>query len=231
MQSSKVVFQFFTLRATNRPRFLLKLRDISLHLGQATVTTSFDRHYIYHIAWALRIIKLTNPELHTDISSSLHFVSSASLLVPTHFYDFRPAKLVLSGLTTGKADLNKLPFVDASVNSLSCMHVVEHIGLGRYGDRIDYDGDLKAAKELQRVLAPHGQLLFVVPVGAKSRIRFNADRTYTREQVANMFTQLKLKEFALIPESEDDGGLVISPQNSLLDKQKYGCGCFWFIKE
>ena len=39
------------------------------------------------------------------------------------------------------------------------MHVVEHIGLGRYGDQVDPDGDLMAMKELERVTAKLGKLL------------------------------------------------------------------------
>ena len=49
------------------------------------------------------------------------------------------------------------------------MHVIEHIGLGRYGDKFDYDGDLKAIKELKRVLAVGGNLLFVVPIGKEAK--------------------------------------------------------------
>ena len=62
-------------------------------------------------------------------------------------------------------DLISLPFEDGSFHSLTCMHVVEHIGLGRYGDQVDPDGDLMAMKELERVTAKLGNLLFVVPVG------------------------------------------------------------------
>jgi len=104
------------------------------------------------------------------------------------------------------------------------------VGLGRYGDPIDYDGDLKAAAELRRVLAPGGQLLFVVPVGAEARIQFNAHRIYTPGQVIKMFGDLSLKEFTLIPDREQEGGLVISPDEELLATQQYGCGCFWFVR-
>jgi hypothetical protein len=57
------------------------------------------------------------------------------------------------------------------------MHVIEHIGLGRYGEALDPDGDLKAIRELVRVLAAGGNLLVVVPVG-RPRIQFNAHRIY-----------------------------------------------------
>lgn len=229
-QAGKVVPQYLALRSASNPRFSMRLWDLWLILKDASTYTPFDRHYIYHTAWASRILAATRPAQHTDISSSLYFVGNASAFVPINFFDYRPARLALTGLTTGAADLCALPFPDGSVPSLSCMHVVEHIGLGRYGDPIDYDGDLKAVGELQRVLAPGGQLLFVVPLGATPRIQFNAHRIYSRDQVIEMFSALSLREFALIPQDEADGGLIVSPSFSLLAKQTYGCGCFWFAK-
>jgi len=222
--------QYWTLRRASNPRFSLRWRDLWLCLGDATPYTGFDRHYVFHTAWASRILARSRPSVHTDISSSLSFVTNVSAFVPIRFFDFRSAKLGLTGLTTGVADLYSLPFADRSVESLSCMHVVEHVGLGRYGDPIDYDGDLRAADELQRILAPTGQLLFVVPVGAVARIQFNAHRIYTPRQVIEMFDELSLREFALIPELEHDGGLVISPDETLMAKQRYACGCFLFVR-
>jgi hypothetical protein len=112
------------------------------------------------------------------------------------------------------------------------MHTVEHVGLGRYGDPFDYDGDLKAIHELARVLAVGGNLLFVIPLGKEARIQFNAHRIYKKEQVIAYFEKegLKLKEFTLIPENEKDGGLVVDPDKTVLNNQKYGCGCFVFTK-
>jgi hypothetical protein len=205
---------------------------MQVQLQDATVQTEFDRHYVYHPAWAARIIKRIKPAVHVDISSSLHFCSILSAFVPVKFYDYRPAKLELSGLTSEHADLVQLPFESNSIASLSCMHTVEHIGLGRYGDPLDYDGDLKAIAELSRVLAVGGNLLFVTPVGAVSTIMFNAHRIYTRDAVLSAFEShgLSLIEFTLIPESDKDGGLVIDPPDELLRRQTYACGCFWFTK-
>jgi Caenorhabditis protein of unknown function, DUF268. len=109
------------------------------------------------------------------------------------------------------------------------MHVIEHIGLGRYGDPLDPDGDLKAISELQRVLAPEGDLLFVVPIG-KPMIVFNAHRIYSYEQIAEYFSGFELKEFALIPDNPSEGGLIHDATKEQADSQTYGCGCFWFKK-
>jgi len=152
-----------------------------------------------------------------------------SAYVPVDLCVFSPLRLELPNMRLIAGDLTALPFPSNSVRSLSCMHVVEHIGLGRYGDALDAAGDRKAMKELQRVLAPGGNLLFVVPIG-KPRVVFNAHRVYAAEQIIEAFRVLELKEFSLIPESAADGSIVKSPDAKLLAKQSYGCGCFWFQK-
>lgn len=216
-------------QATN-PRFRLSHDSFFPCLDDATGETAFDRHYIYHPAWAMRIIKSINPERHIDISSTLHFCTMLSAVVPTDFYDYRPADVILDNLTSSFADLTRLPFQDNSVPSLSCMHTVEHIGLGRYGDVLDYDGDLKAIAELKRIIAPGGSLLFVVPLGRESVICFNAHRIYDKHQMLTLFNDMELVNFTLIPEDGKDGGLVSDPPDELLKRQFYGCGCFWFKK-
>lgn len=219
--------RFRRLSASNGARFNLSWADRLPCLTDKTSTTNYDRHYLLHTAWAARKIVELRPEQHIDISSSLFFSAIVSAFVPIKFYDYRPAELALSNLSSHHADLYKLPFADQSILSLSCMHVVEHVGLGRYGDPLDPDGDIKAIIELQRVLAPGGQLMFVTPVG-RPRIQFNAHRIYGFRQVLNSFASLRLEEFSLIPDSPCDGGLIINASEAMADAQEYGCGCFLF---
>ena len=211
-------------------RFPLRWRDRAPQLGDRTATTAFDRHYVYHPAWAARVLGHIAPREHIDIGSTLHFSTLVSAFVPMRFYDYRPADLRLSSLQSNHADLTDLPFETGSVQCLSCMHVIEHIGLGRYGDPLDPDGVAKAIAELRRVLAPGGHLLCVVPVG-KPRIQFNAHRIYSYEQVRAHFSELSLRQCALVPDDPANGGLLIDPPEALFDSQKYGCGCFWFQRE
>lgn len=222
--------QFRALSSLADKRFQLQWADRYPCLNDKTSTTGFDKHYIYHPAWAARILAKTKPALHVDISSTLYFCSIASAFVPIKFYDYRPANLRLSNLSTGSANLLCLPFEDVSIESLSCMHVVEHIGLGRYGDPLDPEGDLKAISELKRVIAPGGDLLFVVPVGGIPKIMFNAHRIYSYEQVIKYFADLELVEFALISDNPKLDDLILDASNELVDECTYGCGCFWFRK-
>ena len=213
-----------------KKRFSIPFFSVMPILFENTPFTRFDAHYVYHTAWAARKVKEIGAASHTDISSSLYFSSIVSAFMPVEFYDYRPAKLNLSGLSSSPADLTKLHFEDNSIKSLSCMHTVEHVGLGRYGDPIDPEGDIQAAKELERVVAKGGSFLFVVPIG-KSQIQFNAHRIYSYKMVMDMFPELTLKEFSLIPDNAIDKGIIYNATEEQSNKQVYGCGCFWFTKE
>ena len=208
-------------------RFELDWDDRLPCLEDRTTGTGFDRHYIYHTAWAMRVLSRVRPVEHVDIASSLYFASLASAFMPVRYYEYRGVDLHLPGLSCERADLLDLPFADQSISSLSCMHVIEHVGLGRYGDPLDPDGDLKAMAELRRVLAPGGNLLFVVPVG-RPRVQFNAHRIYGFDQVREAFGGLELVEFALVPDRRNGSAMIELATKEQADAQRYGCGCFWF---
>lgn len=222
-------YQFKNLNTQTSDRFSVSFLDLYPCLHEKTAKTDFDHHYVYHTAWAARIISKIKPEIHIDISSLIYFSSIISAFTSVKFYDYRPIDLKLDNLSCEAADLLNLPFDNNSIQSLSCMHVVEHIGLGRYGDRIDAEGDLKAIKELKRVVAIDGFLLFVVPVGIP-KIMFNAHRIYSYEQVISYFNDFQLEEFALIPDNGEEVGLIYNPDIRLINQQNYGCGCFYFRK-
>lgn len=221
--------EFNVFKATDGQRFSIKEKYQHPCLQDKNKTTSFDKHYIYHTAWAARKLQELQPKLHIDISSLTYFSTLISAFIPIKFYEYNPAKIELSNLSHKHADLTKLTFSDNSIESLSCMHVVEHIGLGRYGDPLDVDGDLKAISELKRVMAIDGYLLFVVPIGGEAKIMFNAHRIYSYAQVLSYFKNFKLIEFSLIPDKSKDG-IIINATREQSDMQNYGCGCFLFKK-
>jgi hypothetical protein len=201
--------------------------DLWVFLNDATKETIYDTHYIYHPAWATRIIKEIGPPRHVDISSTLHFCSMLSAFLPVDYYEFRPARLNLSNLTSQFADLTQLPFETGSLESVSCMHTIEHVGLGRYGDPLDPGADVKALKELQRVTQANGNLLIVTPVGLP-KVQFNGQRIYSFELIHDLFDNFELRDFSLVT---DSGDFVNSADPALVKHQQHGCGCFWYIKK
>ena len=208
-------------------RFVCSSNDIMPRLSDGTPNTYFEPHYTYHPAWAARILASKKPYEHIDISSYLHFNVIVSAFINVKFYDYRPAKIKLSNFSSEFADLTNLPFSDNSIESLSCMHVVEHIGLERYGDRFDPKGDIKSCNELIRVLKQNGDLLFVVPVGKVSKICYNAHRIYSYAHIINIFSKLKLLSFSLVRSNRD---FIENASPDDCDTENCGCGCFHFTK-
>ena len=223
-------FVQFSRMAEKDGRFPVRWRDFLPYLFDNIAKTEIEPHYTYHPAWAARIVAETKPEKHVDISSILHFSTLISAFVPVDFYDFRPAEVRLDRLVCQRGDLMSLPLADNSVESISCMHTIEHVGLGRYGDTLDPKGDLRAAQELVRVTRPGGSLIIVAPVG-KPRIYFNAHRVYAFEQIISMFAEMELREFSLVPDDYKRHGLIKNADNGTVNMQYYACGCFWFIKK
>ncbi|MBE3140732.1 MAG: hypothetical protein IMZ53_09135 [Thermoplasmata archaeon] len=109
-------------------------------MNEKTVTTQFDSHHTYHPAWAARILTQTRPPLHVDISSTLLFCAMVSAFIPVEFYDYRPSEVSLSGLESKRGDLTRLPFANNSVESLSCVLVVEHFSHANVGVRKSNSG-------------------------------------------------------------------------------------------
>ena len=198
-------------------------------LNEDTDTTNFDTHYLYHVAWAIRKVAAAKPLKHIDFSSSVNFCTTVSAICETEFYDFRPAPIILEGLACLKADLTQLDMADDTLDSVSCMHVVEHVGLARYGDTLDACGDLQAIKELKRIIRPGGALYFVVPTGIPG-IYFNAHRVYAAQSILGYFEdQFDLEEFYFIP-GPIELAPMLNPDLAETRKYDYGCGCYLFRK-
>ena len=201
-------------------------RDKHPCLHDSSLNTPFDPHYFYQGAWLARRVAQIKPQKHTDIGSSVQTIGVLSATVKTEFIDFRPLKVNLPSLISKAGNILNLEYKNNTIESLSCLHVMEHIGLGRYGDPLDPDGSKKAAAELQRVLKPGGYLYLSLPVG-RERICFNAHRVHDPMTVLNMFNQLDLIEFSLV---DDDGKYTESVSVECGKKLNYGCGLFVFQK-
>lgn len=189
--------------------------------------TPFDAHYFYQAAWAASRLVRRCPTLHVDIGSSVSMIGIMSGIMPIVFVDYRPLRAKVENLHSLAGDLNYLPFRAKSLPSLSCLHVIEHVGLGRYNDRLDPDGSTKASAELERVLAAGGVLLLSTPVG-RERTCFNAHRVFAPETVLTMFKRLELVSFAFV---DDAGNYHPTAAPSQAAESEYACGMFEFTRK
>lgn len=191
-----------------------------------TGTTGIDAHYFFVNGWAMRRILSTDPARHIDVASQTIFANLLGASVPVVFIDYRPLRARVSGMTSIGASILELPIASGVVASLSCLHVAEHVGLGRYGDPLNPRGTLQAARELSRVLAPGGNLYFAVPVG-KPRLCFNGCRIHSADTICRYFSDLNLVEFSGV---HDDGRFVEEVVITEFNDSDYACGMFWFRK-
>lgn len=211
--------RYSRLAGEQRPR----LRDAYPCLWDRTPNHPWDAHYQFQSVWAFRRVLASGVVHHVDVGSPIDYVTLLTAVVNVTFMDVRPLSIELESFAMRPGNILDLPFEDCSVRSLSCLHVVEHVGLGRYGDALDPGGTRKALRELARVLSPGGNLYLSVPVG-RSRVCFNAHRILSAREVLRHVERLELVEFSGV----DDSGVFREhrPLDSL-DDSEYGCGFFW----
>jgi len=224
-----VIFYLKDYHRYNRLPGAEKIRLINSwpQLHDKTFKTPFDAHYFYIYFWAMRRILARRPRNHVDIGSQIMFVNLLSAMLPVIFVDYRPLDARMEGLINCRGDILNLPFANESVKSLSCLHVAEHIGLGRYGEPLNPYGTRQACTELQRVLAPGGNLYFALPVG-RPRVCFNAHRIHDPETIMKYFEELELVEFSVV---DDDGRYIEQDDPRKYVYSNYACGMFNFRKK
>lgn len=197
-----------------------KFKTIYPCLTDKTSETPLDPVYFFQDTWAAKKIFEIKPRKHVDVGSNAKTVGLISQFVPTTMVDIRPLPLRLKGLNFIKGSILNLPFEDDSLESISSLCVVEHIGLGRYGDELNSFGSEESTLELKRVTKQGGYILFSVPVDRENGVFFNATRTFTRDYILELFRDCELIEEMYIYGTETQSQY----------KPEFGTGCYLFKK-
>ncbi len=135
--------------------------------------------YFIQDLYVARKIHERQPERHVDIGSRIDgFVAHVASFREIEVLDIRPMRTAIPGVVFRQADLmadvqSAWPLCD----SLSCLHALEHFGLGRYGDPLDAQGSRKGLHNMTQLLRPGGLLYLSVPIGVE-RVVFNAHRVF-----------------------------------------------------
>ena len=205
------------------------LSDRFKNAGEAT------GHYFHQDLLVARRIYQNNPSLHIDIGSRIDgFVAHVASFRNIEIIDVRSLTYKIPNVTFQKADLmeeldNKLK---ERADSLSCLHALEHFGLGRYGDPVNYNGYLLGLDNLYKILKRDGKFYFSVPIGPQ-RIEFDAHRVFSINYLLELFdNKYHIDCFSYV----DDKGNFHENQ-SIQDSGKndnfgcnYGCGIFEMTK-
>lgn len=187
-------------------------------------------HYFHQDLLVAQFIYEANPKRHIDIGSRLDgFVAHVAAFRKIEVFDIRVlSKSEHPNIEYKEADL--MSDVEEEVtDSLSCLHVIEHFGLGRYGDPIEPKGYILGFKNLIRMLKPGGVLYISFPIGNSNEVHFNAHRVFhPRDIFLWAPNELNLLRFDLV----DDLGALhkdFDVLNCDIDVN-YGCGIYTFIK-
>jgi hypothetical protein len=145
--------------------------------------------YFFQDLTVARWIHEANPVRHVDVGSRIDgFIGHLAVFREVEVLDIRPQPLAVPNVCFHQLDLMMPlpPEWSECTDSLSCLHTIEHFGLGRYGDPLDPDGHLKGLAQLKRMVKPNGILYLSTPVG-RERIEFNAHRVFAPETMLGWF--------------------------------------------
>jgi hypothetical protein len=189
-------------------------------------------HYFHQDLLVARRIFLNNPKKHVDVGSRIDgFVAHVASFRPIEVLDIRPpVSNTIPNVTFKQADL-MAPLdetLDNYCDSLSCLHALEHFGLGRYGDPVQYDGYLLGLHNLTTLLKTGGTLYLSVPIGSQ-RIEFNAHRVFSVSYLLECFQgTYRIEQFSYV---DDRGNLHENIPITETDAKNnfhciHGCGIF-----
>ena len=182
-------------------------------------------HYFHQDIWAARRIHEAEPAEHYDVGSRVDgFIGHLLAFREVTVIDIRPITSSQPGLHFLQASVLNLPLPSGAVPSLSSLHAMEHVGLGRYGDPVDPSAYFVGMRELARVLAPGGRLYFSVPIG-RQRVEFDAHRVFDPRTIVEAFSDLRLVEFSAV---DDSGAFEEHAAMDAFRSSWYSCGLFVF---
>lgn len=233
------------------PQFLRDYRELKRQQKTSSVSFPFgelypcldDRsdnagtakgHYFHQDLLVARRIFANAPRLHVDVGSRVDgFVAHVAAYREIEVFDVRPLKSNIPNVRFRQVDLMAPlpPALQGYCDSVSCLHALEHFGLGRYGDTVDFEGHLKGLANLKGVLAKGGKLYLSVPIGPQ-RIEFNAHRVFAVSTLLSLNRDMRVDRFSYV---DDRGDLH---ENAALEADtvaanfgcRYGCGIFELTK-
>lgn len=190
--------------------------------------------YFWQDLLVARQIFAAKPERHVDVGSRVDgFVAHVASFREIEVFDVRPITTQIPGVRFRQADLMQpLDGMTGYCDSLSCLHALEHFGLGRYGDPIDPLGHERGLANMAALLRNDGAFYLSVPIGI-ARVEFNGQRVFDpRAMIAlAMANSLELRELKVIRQG---GNVQTFAANELplsaLAGERYALGIFTFAK-
>jgi SAM-dependent methyltransferase len=191
-------------------------------------------HYFHQDLLVASFIHNKNPLRHIDIGSRIDgFIAHVASFRSIEVMDVRDLKGTgHENISFIKADLmNKDSAQNNITDSISCLHAIEHFGLGRYGDPVDPDGHIKGFNNILRMLKPGGNLYMSFPIANHNEVHFNAHRVFHPQDIFTWVddkNSIRLERFDYV----DDAGKLHQKINIETDQIDviFGCGIYTLKK-
>jgi hypothetical protein len=189
---------------------------------------TINGHYFHQDLLVARKIFENNPELHIDVGSRIDgFVAHVASFRPIKVLDIRLMTSNIHNVTYGYCDLTgDLPeSLSECCDSLSCLNALEHFGLGRYGDPVNYDGHVVGFNNLHKILKRAGKFYVSVPIGPL-RMEFNGCRVFSMKYLLKLINdKFQIESFSFVDDKGDLFEDIELKENDV--EQNFGCdfGC------
>jgi hypothetical protein len=199
---------------------------------------SIKNEYFWQDLYVARAIFLNNPKRHIDIGSRVDgFVAHVASFREIEVFDVRPITTQITGIRFTQADLMNLAIdpIEGEVkacDSISCLHALEHFGLGRYGDPIDPNGYALGFANMAKILIPGGRFYLSTPIG-RERVIFNANWVFDPRTILSLAKDngMQLECLAIIDPTRGPNEIKLDDASlEAISKNEYQLGVFKFIK-
>lgn len=195
---------------------------------------SVKSEYFWQDLLVARIIFNKKPKKHVDVGSRIDgFVAHLATFREVEVWDVRPISSNVPGLLFKQVDLSfPLQQMKEYADSLSCLHALEHFGLGRYGDQVNPNGYKFGFANMALILKRNGLFYLSVPVGIE-RVEFNANRVFNPNEIITLAKNNSLELQSMIAISSDGEYSTLEVnQDSLNDLacKRYTLLIFIFVK-
>lgn len=190
--------------------------------------------YFWQDYFVAKEIIRQNPKRHIDVGSRIDgFIAHLACVRKVQVFDIRPLIARIENVEFTQWDItNPNPQLRGLADCVSCLHTLEHIGLGRYGDKLDPDGWKNGLQSLVDLVAPGGVLWLSVPIGTQ-RVEFNAHRVFDPATIVTASGDLgmTLTRFLYLTDTGFEESVNVTDDVVALARKSYGLGIFLFRKD
>jgi len=198
-----------------------------------------NNEYFWQDLLVARWIHEAEPLKHVDIGSRVDgFVAHVASFREIEVFDVRPVTTRIPGVSFTQADLMESNSIKPLVvnggycDSLSCLHAIEHFGLGRYGDPINPYGYQHGLANMAQLLRAGGTFYLSTPIG-QERVEFNANWVFDPHNILRCCENagMILEKLIVITSTNEPQECIVNAESlAELALQRYQLGLFVFTK-